>query len=142
MKETVNSKQSLDTVKSLIDQMQAEYGYLEITITPRKKTRTGSQRAALEVYCKEMAEKLNNAGITYRDFILYLRDRGVETEWNQERFKDAFRLYAGVMYPEILKDGVAKTSKLNTEQISKVYELVNLRMSEIYGCGMQWPSKD
>lgn len=140
---TVNSDKSLEEVISLLRQSYAEYKYLDIEIKVKGKARSGQQRKALQVYCQKMAEKLNDAGIDHAEWECYLRDRGLETHWTEDSFKGLFKSYAGYLYPEIInKKGEPKTSKLKRDQMTKVYELVNMRISTLWGCGMQWPSNE
>ncbi len=148
MKETVNSKQSLGTVKSLIDQMQAEFGYLEITIIPRRKTRTNQQRKALQVYCREMAKRLNESGSSFDKFIRHIAECGLSVSWTEDNFKEAFKMYGGGMFPEKVTGEttngipIISTKNLDTKETIDLYELTNERMSFLYGVGMQWPSKE
>lgn len=141
MTEAVNSDQGLEDVISLIRQSYAEFKYIDVDIKIKGKARSDPQRKALEVYCREMAIKLNDAGIDRAEWEAYLLNRGVETHWTQEAFKGVFKAYAGILYPEIVnKKGEPKTSALKRDQITKVYELTNMRISTLWGCGMQWPS--
>lgn len=142
----VNSSKSLRDVISLIEQAQKEFGYIEVEITAKGKARTGQQRKSLEVYCREMARALRESGQTYTGFINYVMSRGVNVEWTQENFKDAFRMYGVLMYPDkavIKADGTKTihTSRLTRKEISDLYELVNERMSVNFCVGMPWPDK-
>ena len=141
MTETVNSDQGLEDVISLIRQSYAEFKYIDVDIKIKGKARSYKQNAALHKYCDEMAFKLNVAGVEYVRWGQYKQSKGIETPWTMELFKGVFKDYAGAMYPEIIdKKGEPKTSKLNRKQMTEVYELVNERMSVIFGQGMQWPS--
>lgn len=147
MTETVNSDQSLEAVIDLLKQTYDEFKYLEIEIKVKGKARSGQQRKALEVYCKEMARELRSSGQTYTAFIEHVASSGVNVDWTQENFKDAFRMYGVFMYPDkaiTKKDGTKtiKTSKLTKKEISDLYELVNERMSILFAVGMNWPCED
>lgn len=147
MTETVNSDQSLETVIDLLKQTYNEFKYLEIEIKVKGKARTGQQRKSLEVYCREMARTLRDSGQTYTTFIKHVSSKGVDVDWTQENFKDAFRMYGVFMYPDkaiVKKDGTKtiQTSKLTRKEISDLYELVNERMSLLFSVGMNWPSED
>lgn len=143
----VNSDKSLEEAIDLLRQSYAEYKYLDLDIKVKGKVRSGQQGKALEVYCREMASKLRNSGQTYTAFIKHVSSSGVDVDWTQENFKDAFRMYGVFMYPDkaiTKKDGTKtiKTSKLTKKEISDLYELVNERMSILFAVGMNWPSED
>jgi len=139
----VNSSQSLKDVISLIEQTQKEFGYIEVEITVKGKARTGQQNRALHKYCDQMANKLNEGGVSYIKWLEHKKYHGIETSWSMPKFKEVFKDYAGAKYPECIdKKGEPKTSKLTREQITKVYDLVNERMSVIFGQGLDWPSLD
>lgn len=139
----VNSDKSLEEAIELLRQSYAEFKNLSLDIKVQGKKRSDPQRKALEVYCAEMASKLNEGGYDYSHWVEYAKDKGLEVPWSQELFKDVFRKYAAAMYPDIVgKNGKATTSRLKRDELTKVYDLVNLRMSTIFGVGMVWPCKD
>ncbi len=80
----INSKESLEAEILRLRQSFEEYKYLEVDVKHKGKARSNPQRKALEVYCREMASKLNDAGIDHSEWECYLRDRGLETHWTQE----------------------------------------------------------
>lgn len=133
MKETVNSKQSLDTVKSLLDQMQAEFGYLEITIEPRKKTRTTTQNRALHKYLSMLADALNSAGYDMKRTI----KQEVDIPWNGDTAKE-------FLWRPIQKavTGLDSTAKADTSQYNNIYEVLNRHIAQKFGVSVPWPSKD
>lgn len=142
-KTPVNSDKSLEAALELVRQSYAQFGYIELDIKVQGKKRSGQQRKALEVYCKEMADALNDAGVDYVKWLEFIQSNGVQAVWTQDRFKDAFRQYAGALFPEIISSkGNAETSKLTRPQMTQAYDLVNMRMSTYYGVGMNWPSED
>lgn len=142
MKTTINSQQSLEDYISKLRADFEEFRYLEVEHKNKGKARSLSQSRALEVYCRDMAEKLNAGGYDYRHWVHYAESKGVETPWTQELFKDVFRQYASALFPEIFINGRATTTKLTRKQMTEAYDLVNLRMSTIFGVGMLWPSCD
>lgn len=138
---TINSDKSkaefIQAVSDLYDQKK----YLTIEVKTRKP-RTNQQRKSIEVYCSEMAGFLNDRGIDYVQWEEYKKAKGVETPWSQELFKGVFRDYAAALFPDIVnKKGVASTSRLSSKQVTEAYELVNMRISTIFGCGTLWPSE-
>lgn len=138
----VNSSDSKNKAIKLIEEMYSDNGYITLSIS-KGKPRTNQQRKSIEVYCSEMAGFLNDRGIDYVQWVKHKNDRGIQAPWTQELFKGVFRDYAAALFPEIVnKKGVASTSKLSSHMITDVYELVNMRMSTIFGCGTLWPSEE
>jgi hypothetical protein len=131
-KETVNSKDSLQSIHLMIDQMQAEFGYLEITIEPRKKTRTNTQNRALHLYLGQLAKALNDAGYDMKRTIR----QDVDIPWNTDTAKQ-------YLWGPIQKvvTGLDKTSKADTSQYSDIYETLNRHMAQKFGVSIPWPSE-
>ena len=96
--------------------------------------RTGQQRKSLEVYCREMAKTLNDAGYDQKALLTLFKD-GFNVPWTQESYKDLFRLVAHAMYPS-----VESTADLDTIQIQSVYLAVDQRIAELTGVSVAWPS--
>jgi hypothetical protein len=133
MRETINSKESLDTVKSLIDKMQSEFGYLEITIEPRKKTRSGTQNRALHLYLTQLAEALNDAGYDMKRTI----KKEVDIPWSLASAKE-------YLWGPVQKavTGLDRTSKADSKQYSEIYEVLNRHMAQKFGILVPWPKKN
>lgn len=143
MKTIINSQQSLDDYISKLRADFNEFRYLEAEYKNKGKARTNKQNAALHKYCDEMAYRLNLAGVEYVQWEQYKKSKGIETLWTMELFKGVFKDYAGVMFPECMDNsGEPKTSKLTRKQMTEVYELVNERMSTLFGAGTVWPSEE
>ena len=97
--------------------------------------RTPKQQAALEVYCKQMAEALNNAGFDQKATIeLFTR---IDLPNTQESVKDVFRACMVVGYPE-----KRSRTELNTMEIQHLYDVVNRAFSTRAGISIDWPSTE
>ena len=131
-RETINSKASLETVKALMDQMQAEFGYLEITIEPRKKTRTNTQNRALHLYLGQLATALNDSGYDMKRTI----KQDVDIPWNTDTAKQ----YLWVPIQKVVT-GLDKTSKADTSQYSAIYKVLNRHIAQKFGVSIPWPDK-
>jgi len=92
--------------------------------------RTPSQQASLEIYCREMANLLNDSGQSLQSVCT------VPIYITQENFKE--NIVKPVM--KALYPAKKSTTELNTQQISVLYEQVNLFMGEKFGVSMQFPS--
>ncbi|MBL4800182.1 MAG: hypothetical protein JKY50_22530 [Oleispira sp.] len=138
---TVNSDKSKAEFMQAVSDLYDQKKYLTIEVKVGKP-RTSPQRKGIEVYCNAMSELLNDAGYDYTGFIAHINDNGVVVPWDQEKFKDAWRLVQAAMYPETVIKGVAKTHKLKADEVTKVYEVVNKKFSEVWGVGMTFPERD
>ena len=100
-------------------------------------TRTQAQQAAIEVYCRNMADELNNAGYEFTAFIEHKKRMGYQVPWSQSLFKEQ-------VWKPIQKILLEKqsTTKLDTKEVSQIYEIVNRKMAEIAGISMQFPERD
>jgi len=97
--------------------------------------RTLPQNSAIHLYCEMMAEALNHAGFEYTEFVELISKKGASVPWSQEKFKDMWKIVQMAMI------GHDKTSKLDKDQVSKVYEVVNGKFAEIAGVSMNFPDK-
>ncbi len=90
----------------------------------KKSTRTDQQRKALEVYCRERAKTLNDAGLTVQEVLA----KATELDWTQYRFKELiwkkslFKLYG--------KDSTTDMKK--TEEIDNIYKHVERFLGEVF----------
>lgn len=99
-----------------------------------EKRRTDQQRKAIEVYCRDLAQALNDAGWDQRAVLAAMRE-GVELPWSQPRAKD-------VLWREVQQAMLGKesTTKLDPKEVSRVYETLNRWTSSTLGVGVPFPS--
>lgn len=99
------------------------------------RTRTSQQNKAIHVYCGELAQALNGAGLDMRAVLAAMRE-GVEIPWSMTLVKD-------VIWRQIQNAMVDKesTTRLTPEQVSKVYEVCNRFTAERFGISMPFPSR-
>ena len=145
MSERITSEQELEDIVSLIRQSYAESnGDISVQVKMNAKHRTNLQKDCIWLYSELMAQALNEAGWDHKTFIDHIASQGVETPWTKDLFMDeVWRRFQGAYFPEtILKSGKPSTSKLTREQVSKIYENINLRMAELSGISVPFPSKD
>jgi hypothetical protein len=94
--------------------------------------RTDQQRKAIEVYCRELANKFNDAGF---DKVHVLTQKQVPVSWTQESIKeDLFKEIMRALYPD--KDS---TTELETSEVSVVYEHLNKWTSEKFNINLDFP---
>ena len=95
--------------------------------------RSLAQNRALHLYCKHLADELNDSG-QYQKAIITQFKEGFEIPWTMEAVKHLFQCVAYAMYEK------EHTSDLTTTEIQDVYRIVDQRISEISGCRADWPS--
>ncbi len=116
-------------------------GGCKVRIT--KAVRTDQQRKALELYCKLMAEALEDAGFTYTHYVAHRSRHGVKLPWTQERFKDSWRLVQGAVCPETkTKSGRVSTVNLSKDQVSTIYDHLSVKYLELTGVSLPFPSEE
>lgn len=127
----INSKEALEMhIKELRYQFE-RHKYLRVDVKTGKQ-RTQKQNAALHKYLSQVAEKLNEAGITFRDFF---KD-GIEIPWTMQIVKD------NVWRPvQEAVTGHESTTKPITAQYPEIYDYVNQKLAE-RGIFVAWPSID
>jgi len=94
------------------------------------KQRTNAQNRSLHLYCSQLAEELNEAGITQRVFLQYL-----EVDNSAESVKSVFRALGKAKY------GKESTSKLTTKECTDIYDEINRNSSRL-GIHVAWPNRD
>ena len=99
-----------------------------------KFKRTIPQNAAMHKYFKMLAEALDNAGL---DVITTLSEK-IAVPWTPVLIKELlWRKVQLAMYPD-----VESTAKLNTEQVTKIYEVINRHLAQTHGVSVIFPSKE
>jgi len=94
--------------------------------------RTSQQNRAIHKHCELVAKEAQDTGITFTEFIR--RRPQLEMYWTLERVKSLWQEAAFHMY------GTRKTSRLQTEQVTVVYDVVNKALGEIMGFNVPFPS--
>lgn len=96
------------------------------------KIRTAKQNSALHLYFSMLANELNDAGYDMRKLI---RDE-IDIPWSGSSIKE-------YLWKPIQKVMLKKktTTKLTTEEIDKIYDVINKHVSERTGVSIPFPSK-
>lgn len=116
-------------------EMQAlfdENGWLDGKVESGK-IRTGQQRKAIEVYCRELAKAFNDKGLDQRAVMAKMKD-GVEIPWRQESVKA--NLFKPIVDSLFGKDS---TTKLERPEVSRVYDVLNRWTSNTFGISLLFP---
>lgn len=95
---------------------------------PKDDKRTNKQNASLHVYCTELADVLNENGISMQAFV-----KDIQVDHTMESVKNLWRAIAKAKY------GKSKTSELTKQEVDKVYEEINRHVSQ-FGIHIGFPS--
>ena len=130
---TINSLPALAQALTMIDDAWHDQHFLEIKIVRRAKQRTDQQRKAIEVFCRELATVLNDAGLDQRAVLAQMRE-GVEIPWSQDTVKDTLwrRIQIAIL-------GKESTTKLDADEVSRVYDTLNRWTGTTFGISVQFP---
>ena len=101
-------------------------------MTQEPKQRTSKQNRSLHKFCTMLAQVLNEEGLTMTKIL----KEGVEIEWTKESVKK----YLWKPLQDIMFDKES-TTELNTDQVSKVYKVLNRHMA-LKGVHVPFPSED
>ena len=126
----LNSAQALTKVIGDLGQCSLDGAY-EVTIKRLPQTRTGQQRRAIEVYCRELAISFNDAGLTVQEVLSHTLD----CEWSQEMVKHAMFKKASVAMLD-----KSSSTDLTISEVSSVYDTVN-RFAAKFGIHVPFPEK-
>ena len=141
---TVNSDRSKFEFMQAVSDLYDQKKYLTIEVKVGRP-RTNQQNRSIRLYWSLMADAMNDAGFSYKQFIELVEANGVAVPWDGEKFGDeVWRRVQAAMYPEtILKDGKPSTTKLKSDQVARVYDVVNLKIIEMTnGLHVPFPEKD
>ncbi len=121
---TVDIRKLLDFVLSAKDQ--------SIEVKIHKNTRTNRQNRALHLYFSLVSDELSSAGFELRDLVLDnipipITSESIKLLWKQMQEK---------MY------GTTSTTELKTNQISEVYDAMNIVISERLKVHIPFPNFD
>jgi len=126
--------------KSLLEairEIQEAYGkgdYLSIKIDTGRQ-RTDQQRKAIEVFCKMLADTLNDSGF---DMQAVFKVKNVSVPWSQETVKDClFRPIGVALF------GKESTADLERGDCSRIHNILCKQLGESLGLVIpEWPSKE
>lgn len=98
-------------------------------------TRTNQQNKALHLYCEWLAEELGNAGMDMRVTGTVIE---VPISPTKENVKEVMlKPVMNALWPDI-----TSTAKLDTVQVSQLYEEINRFTGERLGIHVRWPSEE
>jgi len=92
--------------------------------------RTQQQNKSLHRFCTELAQELNNAGVTVEAVM-----KDLQADFTMETVKMMWRAFAKAKY------GKESTAELTTKQINEVYEEVNRHVAQ-FGIHLDFPNSN
>lgn len=115
---------------SLDEFQEGELVEVEVKKTSSKKARTILQNSALHLYCKMLADDLNDAGFDMRRTL----KPEAEMPWNMQNVKDY--LWRPIQIALIEKES---TAKLTTKEVGEIYQTLSRHLSQKFGVTTGWP---
>ena len=100
-----------------------------------KSLRTLAQNKSIRLYCKWLSTSLNDAGFDIAETLKALGNR-IFIPWSPEAILE--RLWRPVQKHTY---GTDSTTKLTSDQVSIVYEALNVQTSSKLGVGVSFPDK-
>ena len=96
--------------------------------------RTEQQRKGIEVYCRELAEALNEAGYEIKKVMAV---KTADVPWTQESVKE-------LLWRPIQEASVGKHSSaaLEVSEVDRVYSILDRHISSNFGVHLEFPHKD
>lgn len=129
---TINSQPTLEYHHKYTAELLAERKWFQVTYN-FDKGRTDKQNSSLHVYCKLLADALNESG---QPLIINLTDKEVEIDWTMQLVKDCIW--------RVIQQAITKkpsSTKLTTKETMSVYEHVNRFTASKKGISLDWPHK-
>jgi hypothetical protein len=128
-----NSDQRLEEVVAEIRRAYRNYRYVEVEITEGERKRTLTQNAALHLFCRFLAETLNDAGLDMRIVI----KPEVEIAWNTYSVKEY--LWKPV---QRAMQGKESTTEANRTDYTEVHEALSRHLAQRFGVQVpDWPKR-
>jgi hypothetical protein len=127
----VHNKHSLDMFKQHIEHLYDTKGYVTLK-WKTGKTRTHKQNNALHVYCRQLAEALNDAGYDMKKTLKH----ETEIPWTTELVKEY--LWKTIQEAVI---GTDSTSSAAGEDYDKVHQVLSKHLSEKFNIYIPFPTR-
>jgi hypothetical protein len=130
--QVINSKPAFDAYIIHLRHQFDKHRYLRVDMKTGKQ-RSLTENRCLHLYCTQLADALNDAGLDFRQTI---KD-GVDVPWTPELAKDY--LWRPIQKAITGKDS---TTKPERGQYGEIYDVLNRHISGKMGVYVAWPSKE
>ena len=128
----LSNKNQIPELTALLSQ-EVSVGEHVVEIRKRVKRRSISQNSALHLWLTMLSEVLNDAGHSQRSLMAQMK-LNFDIPITEHFLKEIFKKIVFAMY------GKDSTAKLTTKEITEVYLVMDARLRELTGCGVEWPS--
>ena len=128
----INSKENLEEfVQVIIEEWKINQSVtVEWSIG---KKRTNAQNNALQVYCKQLAEAFCDRGLDMKRVL----KKEIDIPWTRDSVREY--LWKPLQKAVIQKES---TTDANTNEYSKVYDVLNRHIADKYGFSVPFPSRE
>ena len=130
----VNSNAKKESFKVFVDQLFEKRKFITFTYA-FGDSRTRAQQGAMELYFKNAAEELNDAGV-YQEINSKFFKKTLTIPWTKYSYKEFWRSVQMAMF------GIKSTKDLPAGDVSKVYDVINKAMIERAGIHIPFPQKE
>lgn len=128
----INSEQSLEAAIAQLRIQFNEKKYVKAKLSYGRQ-RTLTQNRALHMFCQNLADTLNEAGLDQKKVL----KPEVDIPWTMEAVKE------GLWKPiQEAVTGLKSTTKPETSQYSAIYELLNRHLTMKLGIHEPWPVRN
>lgn len=128
----INSEQALEAAIVQLRMQFKERKYVKAKLSYGKQ-RTLTQNRALHMFCQNLADTLNDAGLDQKKVL----KPEVDIPWTMEAVKE------GLWKPlQEAVTGLKSTTKPETSQYSAIYELLNRHLTMKLGIHEPWPVRN
>lgn len=104
-------------------------------IEKKHPQRSDPQRKSLQVGCKLLADKLNDAGLDQKKVIAKMPEI-IDIPWTATSIKELYRVLMFAMF------SYTSTTQLNTQQVSDVWDKLMLILTSEWGPDVDVPFPD
>jgi len=127
----INSEASLRAAQKQLEIQFQEKKFVKAKLSYRRQ-RSLSQNAALHLFCQQLADKLNEAGLDQRKVM----KPSADIPWNMESVKEN-------LWRPIQKavTGLDSTTKPKTSQYPAIYDVLNMHLATKFGISVEWPKR-
>lgn len=126
---TIKTERDRRELVKLIESRELPFA---VDMNPERK-RTSKQNSSLHVYCRKLADALNNAGLDMRRVM----KPEYELPWSTYSVKDF--LWRPIQDAILRKKS---TTELTTVETQEVYKVLDANLGEKFGVSIPWPSKE
>jgi hypothetical protein len=130
--EIINSNSSLEKAIKLLRDTYRDKRWFTIELNTDKKC-TGQQLKSVNLYCRMLADALNDAGFDMKVVLAH----HPEISWTGPSVKE--KIWRPV---QLAQTNEVSTTRPSTKQYPVIYENINRFISGKFGVHVPWPSKE